>query len=91
MSKAGSDKFKELVKKFISKIEDNYNLYLQELIGYNEIDTELNMKIKNENSTHNSTDNDINYFDDGDSDNYSDNNNKENMIFIDRKLELNKN
>jgi hypothetical protein len=89
VSKAGSDKFKELVKKFISKIEDNYNLYLQELIGYNEIDTELNMKIKNENSTHNSTDNDINYFDDGDSNNYSDNNNKENIIFIDRKLELN--
>lgn len=89
LSKAGSDKFKEQIKKFISKIEDNYNLYLQELIGYNEIDTELNMKIKNENSTYNSTDNDVNYFDDGDEDEDRNSDNKENTIFIDRKLELN--
>lgn len=82
IEKAGTNKFKLLLKKFISKIGDNYNLYLQELIGYNEIDTELNMKIKHNNSTHNSTDGETNYFYDGE------NIDQENVIVIDRKLEL---
>jgi hypothetical protein len=80
LSKAGSGDFKELLNKFISTLGDNYSLYLQELIGYDEIDTELNMKIKNENSTHNSTDTG-NFFDDKTGD-------QENIIMIDRKLEL---
>jgi hypothetical protein len=80
LSRAGSEEFKELLNKFISKLGDNYSLYLQELIGYDEIDTELNMKIKNEISTHNSTDTG-NYFDDKTAD-------QEDVIMIDRKLEL---
>jgi hypothetical protein len=81
LSRAGSDKFKDSLNKFVKKIGDNYTLYLQELIGYNEIDTELNMQIKNVNSVNNSTDTG-NYFDDRTLD-------QEDIIIIDRKLELN--
>lgn len=80
LEKAGTNSFKKSLNKFVSKLGDNYAFYLQELIGYNEIDTELNMQIKNDNS-HNSTDNDGNIFDDKTAD-------QENTFVIDRKLEL---
>lgn len=81
LSKVNTNSFKDLLNQFTSKIGDNYSLYLHELIGYDEIDTEMNMKIKNENSTNHSTDTSANYFDDKTAD-------QENTIIIDRKLEL---
>jgi Zn-dependent oligopeptidase len=82
LSKAGSSDFKESLNKFINKLGDNYILYLQELIGYNEIDTELNMKIKNDNSAHSSTNDTANYFTDEKSED------KEEVFIVDRKLEI---
>ena len=92
LSKAGSTEFKDSLNKFINKLGDNYTLYLQELIGYDEIDTELNMKIKNNNSNNssnnsrncspiNDTNDTENFFDDKTED-------QENEFFIDRKIEL---
>ena len=48
-------KLKKTLYKFISNLrEDSYDLYLQKLIGYNEIDTDVNMKQKllDNNSNH---------------------------------------
>jgi hypothetical protein len=48
-------KLKKTLYKFISKLgEDSYDLYLQKLIGYNEIDTDVNMKqiLLDNNSNH---------------------------------------
>jgi len=60
LSQANSNKFKDILNKFISKIGDNYCFYLQELIGYDEIDTEINMKIKkNQNNSKHLSDNNI--------------------------------
>ena len=81
LTETGTDDFKGLINKFISKLGDNYSLYLQELIGYDEIDTELNIKIKNDNSANGSTDNSANYYDDKTAD-------KEDIILIDRKLDI---
>lgn len=82
LSSAGSTDFKELLNKFINKIGDNYTLYLQEIIGYDEIDTELNMKIKNDNSTNSSTNDTANHFTDEKTPD------QEEVFFVDRKLEL---
>lgn len=82
LSKAGSTEFKESLNKFINKLGDNYTLYLHELIDYDEIDTELNMKIKNDNSINSSTNDSANYFFDDKTED------QENEFYIDRKLEL---
>jgi hypothetical protein len=82
LSKANTDAFKNLLNQYTSKLGDNYTLYLHELIGYDEIDTEMNMKIKKCNQTTNSMeDTSANFFDDKTAD-------QENTITIDRKLEL---
>jgi hypothetical protein len=47
-------KMKKPLESFISKANNNsYELYLKELIGYSEIDTEVNNKINNSLNTHN--------------------------------------
>ena len=49
LSKAHMNNFKNSLDKFINKLGDNYNLYLKEIIGYSEIDTDANIKIKKNN------------------------------------------
>jgi Zn-dependent oligopeptidase len=73
---------------FISKLNaDSYDLYLREVIGYNEIDTELNTKVKTNNKVRRQsnvilTDTSANHFCDGcDSDKDSDD-----IIRMERKI-----
>lgn len=66
-----SHELRQSLNKFISKLNtDSYYLYLQEVIGYNEIDTDLNTntkeKLKNTNMV--LTETSANHFDDGDDD-----------------------
>src|SRR3989344_2065300 len=78
LTKGNTCNFKLLLNKFIKSIEDNYNIYLNEIIGYNEIDTALNIKIKKQNLSNMLTsDSCANYFEDFSS-------NKESAIIIDR-------
>lgn len=89
LSKANTDTFKDTLNKFVSKLGDNYNFYLNELIGYNEIDTEMNVKIKKE--SYNKAEN-MNYKSDdiNTSANYFDvkSTDHENTFFIDKKLDI---
>ena len=41
------EKTKKLINNYISKFKDSYSTYLEHLIGYTEIDTEVNKKIAN--------------------------------------------
>jgi hypothetical protein len=49
LSKAHMNDFKNSLDKFVNKLGDNYNSYLKEIIGYSEIDTDANIKIKKNN------------------------------------------
>jgi hypothetical protein len=49
LAKAHTKDFKNLLDKFVNKLGDNYNFYLQEVVGYDEIDTDANIKIKKNN------------------------------------------
>jgi hypothetical protein len=60
--------------------EDSYDMYLQEIIGFNEIDT----RNKHKRVTISESSNNTNYFDDDDTETHSDD--VENVIHIDRTL-----
>lgn len=88
-----SNLLRESLNIFIGKLKsDSYYLYLQEVIGYNEINTETNMKIKKMSNTNQIlTETSGNYFDDGDeiySDEYDSDSdsheNKDNIRFLNK-------
>lgn len=67
-----SHELRPSLNQFIGKLKsDSYYLYLQEVVGYQEIDTELNTKTKEKiKNTHQVlTETSGNYFDDGENDN----------------------
>ncbi len=89
-----SNELRSSLNQFIEKLKsDSYYLYLQEVIGYQEIDTELNVKTKEKikNANYILTETSGNYFDDGDTyDNNSQSSDSENdddkIIILDKKI-----
>lgn len=79
LMKGRSDIFKELLSKFINKIENNYNLYLQEVNGNNEINDKKNL-FKHNSNKNNSNKNNINDL----------TQNEECSFIIDKKIDLEK-
>jgi hypothetical protein len=67
-------KFRKALYEYISEIENSYDLYINEVIGINEIDTEKNIEIKNKfkNSNEILTDSVTNCFNENNSDDSSD-------------------
>jgi|SaaInlStandDraft_5_1057022.scaffolds.fasta_scaffold11273_2 hypothetical protein len=81
---APSSQFKQSLNSFISKSDtDSYDLFLNNIIEYKEIDTEENTQIKEKINNSNSimTDTSANYFDDCSDDNESDDD-SDNIICI---------
>jgi len=82
---ANVNKLKELLYNFIIGLDDHsYGLYLHEVIGYNEIDTEVNLKEKKKINTNITiTETSGNYFGESDPDSGSD---EENIIHIEKAI-----
>lgn len=70
-----SSELRNCLDNFIGQLhKDSYFLYLQEVIGYNEIDTEIHMKTKEKISNTNAIITESgNYYDDNDDDDYEEN------------------
>lgn len=87
LSKESFD-LRDNLHKFISQLDnDSYDLYLKEVIGYNEIDTEINKKEKNKskkNSNSIITDTSANYF--CDENTIEKDNDTDEIIHFDRKI-----
>lgn len=79
--KSDPDKLKKILDEYISKVDGNsgYNIYLHEIIGFNEIKTDIKSKSKSNVLLTESSSNQFHDTDDSDS-------NSDNIIQIDRKL-----